>query len=710
MSSETHDRSTEEPLVAGRTIPVWLPAMIAGTAAALLRLLYVFDFRDSIAFTLPIMDEAIHDLWARGQSTMFHEGVPYFRAPLYMWFLEAIYAIDPGYLLPRVAQALLSALTVSFVADLGRRLAGPVAGLAAGLLLALYWPSIYFAGELLIVTLFVTLLTAALWCFVVGTSSDRPWLVWAAAALLGIASIARPTALTFLPALPLLAWWTWPRLDVPRLGARRGRHLVVMLVLVLLPGLVLTVRNRIEGDDWVFIASQGGVNFYIGNNPESDGQRAVVPGTRGTWLGGYEDTIARAEQDRGRELKPSEVSRYYYEQGLRYWIEEPLDALQLYGLKLRKLLGAAERPNNKNLHFWRAQSDVLRWPVYPGFAPLLALGLVGIVLCRRRVQATPLWAFLALYAVGLLLFFLNERFRLPVATVLAVFAGIAVAHLVALARSRQWRVGAVVLAAVLVIWGTSSADRIGFHNDRVDVDAFSRSTMGNMYLRKDEYRAALSEYQTALDISRRYPLKHFDEVERMVRKNMVRALFGLGEYEVADQHLDRLEAERAEDPELWVLRGRQQLWRHRFDRALPQFKRALEAGYVTAEPLLGLAWCQIEGGSNTAAQRTFQQALELDRGSAEALAGLAMVELMGRRNVERAKRMAIDALERDWDTARAHEVLTQVYRRQQNTPRVIYHAREVMRLDPNNNDVEILLNRMGLEHDHPAGTDRPTEF
>jgi len=710
VSSDTHDRSTEGAALGGRTVPFWLPAMIAGTAAALLRLLYVFDFRDSIAFALPIMDEAIHDMWARGQSTMFHEGVPYFRAPLYMWFLDAIYALDPGYLLPRIAQALLSALTVSFVADLGRRLAGPVAGLAGGLLLAVYWPSIYFAGELLIVTFFVALLVASLWCFVVGTSADRPWLVWAAAALLGVASIARPTALTFLPALPLLAWWAWPRLEAPRLNAQRGRHLAAMLALVLLPGLVLTVRNQVVGDDWVFIASQGGVNFYIGNNPESDGQRAVVPGTRGTWLGGYEDTIARAEDARGRELKPSEVSRYYYEQGLRYWIDEPVDALQLYGLKLRKLLGASERPNNKNLHFWRAQSDILRWPIYPGFAPILALGLVGIVLCRRRVEATPLWAFLALYAVGLLLFFLNERFRLPVATILAVFAGITVAHLIALARSRQWRVGAMVLAAVLVIWGTSSADRIGFHNDRVDVDAFSRSTLGNMYLRKGEYRAALSEYQTALDISRRYPLEHFEEVERMVRKNMVRALFGLGEYAAADQHLDRLESERARDPELWVLRGRQQLWRHRFDHAFREFERALEAGHVTPESLLGLAWCQFEGGGYTAAQRTFQQVLELDRGNAEAMAGLANVELNGRRNVERAKRMAIDALERDWDTPRAHHVLGQVYLREQNTPRVIYHYREVMRLDPNNHDVSIMLNRMGLDHEHPSGTDRPTDF
>jgi len=690
--------------------PVWLPALVAGTIAVILRLVYVVDFQNSIAFTLPIMDESIHDLWARGRLGFLHEGVPYFRAPLYIWFLQGIYALNDGYLLPRIAQAMLGAVTVAFVADLGRRMAGNLAGLIGGLLLAFTWTSIYFAGELLIVTLFVALVVAALWAFVVAMQSDRPWIVWVGAGLLGVASIARPTVLTFLPALVLLAYVTWPRAGISRLSAQRTRVLLIALCLAMLPGLALTVRNKVVGDDWVFIASQGGVNFYIGNNPDSDGQRAVVPGTRGTWLGGYEDTILRAQEAAGRELKPSEVSRYYYGEGLRYLANEPGDALALYGTKLRKLFGAAERPNNKNLHFWRAQSEILRGPLWPSFATLLALGLVGIFLVRRQAVAVPLWSFLALYAVGLLLFFLNERFRMPITTVLAAFAGIPVARMVVAARARQWTQGAVILLAVVALWGASSADRLDFHNDRVDVDAFSRATLGNMYLRKGDAEAALSEYQTALDISRRFPLKHFDEVGVMVRKSMVRALYKLGEIDAAKQHLDRLADERDGDPEVDLLVGMYHVRRHEFELARPILRRLRDGGYHTPELFINLAWVQVEGGSPPAAEKSFQRALELAPGSAEALAGLAVVEFDGRKNAEEAKRIATNALKLDWNTARAHQVLMYYALGKGDTPMAIYHGREVVRLDPYNMRVKRVLNRMGVPHAHPEGTERPAEF
>lgn len=691
---------------AGRNWPVWLPALVAGTVAAIVRLIYVFDFQGSIAFTLPIMDESIHDMWARGQLGMLHEGVPYFRAPLYVWFLQAVYALDAGYLLPRVLQALMGAATVALVADLGRRLAGPVAGLVGGLLLAFTWTSIYFTGELLIVTLFVALLVTALWAFVVATQSDRPWLVFVGAAVLGLASIARPTALTFLPAFALLAFVIWPRSEGPRLKAAPRRTALIALAITLLPGLALTVRNATVGGDLVFIASQGGVNFYIGNNPDSDGQRAVVPGTRGSWLGGYQDTIARAQEAEGRTLKPSEISRWYYGQGLRYWVDQPGDALALYGLKLRKLFGAAERPNNKNLHFWRAQSDVLRWPL-PSFATMLGLGLVGLVLVRRNRLAAPLWSFLALYAVGLLLFFLNERFRLPLTTVLAVFAGIPIARMIASVQTRRWLEGAVVLLAAVAIWGASSTDRLGFNNDRVDVDAFSRATLGNMYLRKGDAAAAVSEYQTALDIGRRYRLKHFDEVEVMVRKSMVRALTRLNQFEAAAQHLETLEASRPDDPEVAALRAIDFVRHHDFDDARPRLRRLLDRGYETAEVLRAMGWVLIDSGAHTTAMRNFQRSLALEPNHPEAVAGLAAVELEGRRNVEQAMRMANNALGADPDTAAAHEVLFFAYMKQNDLARAVYHGREVRRLDPFNQKVSRLLTRMGVDHEHPEGTQPP---
>ena len=690
-----------------RTMPGWVPALVAGAVAALLRLLYVLDMRSSVAFDQPIMDEFVHDARARGTLRLFFEDIPYFRAPLYPWFLEFLYLFHDGYLWPRIVQALLGALTVALVADTGRRLAGPVAGLAGGLLLALCWPVIYFAGELLIVTFFTTLVVLSLWMFVRAGLEDRRSWALAGAVVLGVASIARPTALVFLPALVLLALWAWPRMELARLGRWRWRGAALLVLVALLPGLALSVRNQVVGDDWVFIASQGGVNFYIGNNPESDGRTAVVPGTSGTWLGGYRDTIERAQRETGRELRPSEVSDYYYREGLRFWIEEPGRALRLTAHKLRLLVGAAERSNNKNLHYWRAQSPVLSLPVYTSWASLFAFGLIGIWLCRRRVEATPLWAFLILYAVGLVAFFLNERFRIPLVVVLAVFSGITVAHLVAAFRARRFRQGALVAAGVAVLFAGSWSDRLDFKGDRIEADAFSRYTVGNLHMAKGDYRAAASSYQESLEIAREYRLAHFDEVELMLRRALVRALFRLHHFEAADQHLQVLEAQAPDDLQTLVLRGRYHLWHHDPDAAFPYYRRAVDMAPDHPEALLGLAWCQMDNQAWVAAGKNVDRVIARYGPSAEALAAKGKVVLYGERNPRHAKRLFEQALELDWNTPAAHQYLGVIFHQDNDRARAAYHYREAARLDPENLRVTRFLRRSRLDFEHPEGTQRP---
>ena len=98
---------------------------------------------------------------------------------------------------------------------------------------------------------------------------------------LGLYSITRPNILVF---FPVVIWWAFK--TAKRMGAASGRRFATILVLgLMLPPLAATVRNRVVADDLVLIASQGGVNFYIGNNPQSNGMQAVVPGTRATWSG-----------------------------------------------------------------------------------------------------------------------------------------------------------------------------------------------------------------------------------------------------------------------------------------------------------------------------------------------------------------------------------------------------------------------------------------
>jgi len=473
--------------------PWTIPLLLAGLALVV-RLVHVWQLRGTVLFDSPVMDAAVHDLWARGLWTVLEDG-PWFRAPGYIWFLRACYAIDAGYLLPRLVQAVLSAATVGLVADLAGRLGGRTAALAGGLLLTFCWPVVYFAGELLIVTPFCFLLVASLWCLVRSDAGPR----WgrAGAALLGLAGVFRPTALTLLPALVWMPWW--------RPGSTRDRLVAagILGLLALAPGLGLTVRNGVVGGDWVFMASQGGVNFHIGNNRHSDGSTAVAPGTRSSWVGGYEDTIRLAEEWEGRPLRPSEVSRYWFGRGFAFLTGEPGAAARLYAFKLRHLLVGIELSNNQNLHWWRHQTALLSWPWLPAWPLVFSLAVLGLIVGARRRGARVLWLFLVLYAAGILLFFVNERFRTPLTVVLCVFSGVGVAWWRDALRNRRWRAAGLGLLLVAGLFLGIRWDRAGFPGAQLDRDVGSRLLTADAHVRRGEPRLAIAAYRDAARTARR---------------------------------------------------------------------------------------------------------------------------------------------------------------------------------------------------------------
>ncbi len=108
---------------------------------------------------------------------------------------------------------------------------------------------------------------------------------------------------------------------------------VLAAVLVLAP---VAARNAALGGGPTLTSLRGGVNFYIGNNPEADGTyRPLVPGKQ---IPRYEQSEPRrlAEAALGRPLTPREVSGYWLGRSLRWAREEPAAFLALQLRKLRR--------------------------------------------------------------------------------------------------------------------------------------------------------------------------------------------------------------------------------------------------------------------------------------------------------------------------------------------------------------------------------------
>jgi tetratricopeptide (TPR) repeat protein/4-amino-4-deoxy-L-arabinose transferase-like glycosyltransferase len=430
---------------------------LIAAVALLVRLIYLLEVRGLPEFAVPVLDPHIHDSIARAiaEGNWIGDEV-FFRAPLYLYLLGFLYFVfGPSPWSARILQAILGAATSVLAYRIGRRCFSEWVGRIAGLVVALTWTLVYFDGELLITSLATFLDTLLIDRLLAASRKPtlRGWFV--PGIILGLSAIARPTILVFGWLAVLWIWWSQRERSPARVRWRAAAVYVIGSLLVIAP---VTIRNAVVGRDFVPIASQGGINFYLGNNPHSTGWSATSPEIGRDWWGGFDDAVWIAEEEKGRDLRPSEVSNYWTRRGLEFWVKQPGTAL---GLGLRKLFffwGSTELGNNRDIEFFRQQSWVLRLLPF-SFGWLAALGMLGMVVAGRRSDRRPestlLTVFVLLYMVSVVLFFVCARFRMPVIPVLAVLAVSGVHWLVVEIRSRRATklvpalIGVIILTVLL---------------------------------------------------------------------------------------------------------------------------------------------------------------------------------------------------------------------------------------------------------------------
>jgi 4-amino-4-deoxy-L-arabinose transferase-like glycosyltransferase len=183
-------------------------------------------------FARPTLDSKYHDDWAWAISSGEWTGrmaeledQPYFRAPLYAYFVAAVYRLGGrDYFLIRLVQIVIGALSAVLVYRLawllfGTTVGGKPVGWIAFLLYLCYWPITYFEAELLIPVLivFLDLLVVIL---VIEAARTRRVLLWPLCGfVLGLSAIARPNILIV---IPFFLFWIWKRLsiDTPKASVR----------------------------------------------------------------------------------------------------------------------------------------------------------------------------------------------------------------------------------------------------------------------------------------------------------------------------------------------------------------------------------------------------------------------------------------------------------------------------------------------------------
>jgi tetratricopeptide (TPR) repeat protein len=265
--------------------------------------------------------------------------------------------------------------------------------------------------------------------------------------------------------------------------------------------------------------------------------------------------------------------------------DEPSRALQLLAHKLALFWDGQEIANNKDIYFFSARRPLTRFLIRHGlidlpFGLIAPLALAGMVLAWRRREghgAGLLALFVFSYMVGVVLFFVNARFRLPVVPFLLPFA--AYILWVIFQKGRPARLilplGLVVIFGVLV---NANLSRVSLPSD-----AEAYNSLGNVYLGKEMYPQAEESFQLAL----------------ATEPDFIRAISGLARlYDRTDRPQEAIEQwERAialapEMMELYFQAGFSYYAAGRLDEAIAAWEEAarLQPDFPQAHFQLGIAF------------------------------------------------------------------------------------------------------------------------
>jgi len=298
----------------------------------------------------------------------------------------------------KIAQTLLGVLGVGLVAAVAAQAAGRAAAVAGAFLAAVYPPLVWICGYVLSEPLYSALALAVVWLL---NAAERPRVpggrgvsvfVLLAGVAAGAAVLTKEAMVFFVPLAAL------------SLAARR--RVIAALVFCAGVGIVLApwvAHNYTVYGRFVLTAPHGGVTFWTGNNSLSSGE--------GDLAANPEMGRARvAFEQRHAGVRPEDLDSAYYREALRFIRDHPLRWLTLLARKFFYTF-APIGPS------YRLHSALYFGASLASYALVFALGLAGLrrlARARRLAAAWALWLLAASTVLMSLVFFPQERFRIPV--------------------------------------------------------------------------------------------------------------------------------------------------------------------------------------------------------------------------------------------------------------------------------------------------------
>jgi 4-amino-4-deoxy-L-arabinose transferase-like glycosyltransferase len=548
----------------------------------------------------------------------------YYLSPLYVYFLAAILAISDSFTVVRVVQIALGTAGVWCIFAAARTWFGTRAAWIAAALAALTGVFTFYEIVIFQSSIDVFLTSAALACLAGGLVGDSPAVAdGVAGVFFGLAFMNRPNMAIAIAGIVLTL-----------LLVRRWRAAVWISAGVALAVAPLAVRNAIVTHDLALTSSQGGLNFYIGNNAAATGQYVAVPGVRANMAGQAEDTRKVAEAAAGRTLTDAEVSSYFAGQAFGWIREHPATALKFFARKLALVFNARHQWLDYSYPYYAYDAgSILAW-LFVGPWLLVPLGLAGLAAGLRppsplrgvgETGAIPdtgpyaAWlVFVPAYAISVALFFVAERYRLPLFVPLCILSGAAIDQLLHALRKPFSVLGPLTsaTAGLGIALGVAGAMVTAWPFHLEDGRYDERLRLAKVLMNDHDYGAA------AMELERAYAIRPEDTTTE----------FNLGMAFVSNGRIPEglVHVRHAVDAGVPIHGARYALANAMLmtgdrDGAVALLRTYAPAPEDDAESCLRVAQLAMNAGAPVVADRYLQRALQLKPGWPEALQALQQI-------------------------------------------------------------------------------------
>ncbi|MCD6192336.1 MAG: glycosyltransferase family 39 protein [Candidatus Aminicenantes bacterium] len=446
--------------------------------ALLIRGVFLFQSLDNPTFFTPVVDAATYHQMAveLAEKSFLSEG--FFWQPFfYPFFLALIYsAVGISILGAKIVQVLIGSFSCVLVYRLGQRYFNDKIGLLAGIILALYGPAIFFDAELVGASLGAFLGICLLYLFLIAQQTRQIRVFFISGLVGGLAVLTRPTFFPFL--MGGLVFLVFFRLE--RIHQKVNCFLLAVLGFMLVVMPVSYLNYRLRTGEWSFLPFSGGINLYLGNNPDICRTLTIRPGSE------WENLISLPRRAGYRH--PRSINSFFQKKFVEYLIHQPGSFLLGLGKKTLRFFSSREIPRNVSIYVarkWSSLLSLLVWKVgnfgFP-FGLLVAFVALGGWFYWKEIPLL-IWGFVLLHSAALILVFISSRYRMEIIPILALLAALGISGLREKIKFMDWRKRIVSVLIFVLALGCSTIPG-PFCEEKLDYEAELYYFVGLQQLKK----------------------------------------------------------------------------------------------------------------------------------------------------------------------------------------------------------------------------------